>query len=98
MPNHVKNRLASVIALVAIAAINLFVVSAAIAETNAGSIAEHSDVLMKIIGGLLSVNVVVLTGFVGWLVGNQKELFQRVGAVETAVIVRKELCDERHDD
>jgi hypothetical protein len=46
-----------------------------------------------LLSGALST---VWTGIGVWLIANQREIFQRVGRLETGEEVRKELCDERH--
>lgn len=97
MPTPVKHRLAASLVLVIVLAVVLFTAVLALAATQQESIAEHADVLMKVMAGLLSLNAMFLTGFVAWLIGNQKELFTRIGHVETRVETLKAVCEERHE-
>lgn len=47
--------------------------------------AEYKDVMTKLIAALLTIDATVLTGFFVWLITNQKELFSRVGGLESRV-------------
>lgn len=98
MPNHVNRRLVPIFALVVIAAIHLFYATMVVAESSTNSIAEHSDVLLQTIVGLLALLTTLSLALIGWLVMNQKEIFIRLGHAETKIEVRKELCDDRHGD
>lgn len=61
------------------------------------SMDEHADVLIKLVAALLGLVVTFLTGFTVWLISNQKELFIRVGSVETKIETLRAVCEERHD-
>lgn len=97
MPKSARLRLVATIATTILMALALAPLAYALATANQESMAEHSDVLMKAIAGLLSVNALFLTGFVAWLMGNQKELFTRMGAAETKLETIRAICEERHE-
>lgn len=97
MPKSARLRLVATIATTILTALALSPLAYALAAANQESMAEHSDVLMKVIAGLLSVNALFLTGFVAWLMGNQKELFARMGNAETKIETIRAVCEERRD-
>lgn len=62
----------------------------------APTMGEHPDFLWQIIVGLFALLNTILTAILIWIISNQKELFQRVGHLETGLATVEVLCDERH--
>ena len=70
--------------------------SAAFASDTTNIMLSQVGVLWQVIICLIGVLDLLLSGILLWIVGNQKEAFQRIGKLEKDEGIRDAVCDERH--